>query len=78
MSAVYLSSRDIYIVNCQIYCKFMLVCNRFLFEGNEGTALYTGDFRLSKEDFLTFDHLKSGTRYEQNKIQHVILEIRYW
>jgi len=36
--------------------------DRFLFEGNEGAVLYTGDFRLSKQDFIDFEHLKTGTK----------------
>ena len=35
---------------------------RFLLEGSEGTVLYTGDFRLSRQDFIDFEHLKSGTK----------------
>jgi len=35
---------------------------RFLLEGSEGTVLYTGDFRLSRQDFIDFEHLKSGIK----------------
>jgi len=38
------------------------VNNRFLFDGSEGSVLYTGDFRLSRQDFMDFEHLKSGTK----------------
>ena len=34
---------------------------RFLFEGSEGTVLYTGDFRLSRDELEQMEHLKNGT-----------------
>ncbi|XP_070557615.1 protein artemis-like isoform X2 [Ptychodera flava] len=34
----------------------------FLFEGDRGTILYTGDFRLAKEDIKRIQTLHSGTR----------------
>ena len=34
---------------------------RFLFEGSEGTALYTGDFRLPKGSGPRMKFLHSGT-----------------
>jgi hypothetical protein len=34
-----------------------------LLEGSEGTVLYTGDFRLTKEELMSFEHLKSGSRW---------------
>jgi len=36
--------------------------DRFLLEGREGNVLYTGDFRLSRQDFIDFEHLKAGTK----------------
>lgn len=37
------------------------VC-RFLFEGENGTVLYTGDFRLAKGEAARMELLHSGTR----------------
>ena len=42
---------------------------RFLFEGSEGTALYTGDIRLSRSDLLRFKSLHSLDKYVQNPAQ---------
>lgn len=36
------------------------VC-RFLFEGDKGTVLYTGDFRLAKGEAARMELLHSGT-----------------
>ena len=33
---------------------------RFLIEGDSGTVLYTGDFRLEKEDLCNMKDLHSG------------------
>lgn len=35
---------------------------RFLFEGVQGTVLYTGDFRLAAGDVARLEHLHSGDR----------------
>lgn len=35
---------------------------RFLFEGAQGTVLYTGDFRLAAGDVARMEHLHSGNR----------------
>lgn len=40
------------------------VC-RFLFQGENGTVLYTGDFRLAKGEAARMELLHSGTRYEE-------------
>jgi mRNA degradation ribonuclease J1/J2 len=36
---------------------------RFLFQGNNGTVLYTGDFRLAKGEAARMELLHSGGRY---------------
>ena len=40
---------------------------RFLFEGGQGTVLYTGDFRLASGDAARMEFLHSGNRYGGKK-----------
>lgn len=41
---------------------------RFLFQGENGTVLYTGDFRLAKGEAARMELLHSGTRYEKKHL----------
>ncbi|NXH95567.1 DCR1C protein, partial [Pachycephala philippinensis] len=50
------------------------VC-RFLFEGENGTVLYTGDFRLAKGEAARMELLHSGTRVKD--IQSVYLDTTF-
>ena len=44
------------------YCVLMVCAFRFLFEGNQGNVLYTGDFRLAVGDVSRMEYLHSGSR----------------
>ncbi|XP_075283763.1 protein artemis isoform X2 [Opisthocomus hoazin] len=48
---------------------------RFLFEGENGTVLYTGDFRLAKGEAARMELLHSGTRVKD--IQSVYLDTTF-
>uniref|UniRef100_H3C527 Protein artemis n=1 Tax=Tetraodon nigroviridis TaxID=99883 RepID=H3C527_TETNG len=48
----------------------------FLFEGSQGTVLYTGDFRFSTGDISRMDHLHSGSRVKD--IQSIYLDSTFY
>ncbi|KAK3544580.1 hypothetical protein QTP86_017660 [Hemibagrus guttatus] len=48
----------------------------FLFEGAQGTVLYTGDFRLAAGDAARMEHLHSGNRVKD--IQSVYLDSTFY
>ncbi|XP_053506378.1 protein artemis isoform X1 [Ictalurus furcatus] len=48
----------------------------FLFEGAQGTVLYTGDFRLAAGDVARMEHLHSGNRVKD--IQSVYLDSTFY
>ncbi|KAK2832209.1 hypothetical protein Q7C36_015671 [Tachysurus vachellii] len=48
----------------------------FLFEGAQGTVLYTGDFRLAAGDVARMEHLHSGNRVKD--IQTVYLDSTFY
>uniref|UniRef100_A0A665UCP7 Protein artemis n=1 Tax=Echeneis naucrates TaxID=173247 RepID=A0A665UCP7_ECHNA len=48
----------------------------FLFEGSQGTVLYTGDFRLAVGDASRLEHLHSGSRVKD--IQSVYLDSTFY
>ncbi|XP_065121913.1 protein artemis isoform X1 [Paramisgurnus dabryanus] len=48
----------------------------FLFEGSQGTVLYTGDFRLAIGDAARMEHLHSGDRVKD--IQSVYLDTTFF
>lgn len=47
--------------------SWMWYDGRFLFEGAQGTVLYTGDFRLAVGDVARMEFLHSGNRYEDKE-----------
>lgn len=47
--------------------SWMCYDGRFLFEGAQGTVLYTGDFRLAVGDVARMEFLHSGNRYEDKE-----------
>ncbi|XP_062437195.1 protein artemis isoform X1 [Rhea pennata] len=49
--------------------------NKFLFQGENGTVLYTGDFRLAKGEAARMELLHSGTRVKD--IQSVYLDTTF-
>ncbi|XP_064360909.1 protein artemis isoform X3 [Dromaius novaehollandiae] len=51
------------------------VLNKFLFQGENGTVLYTGDFRLAKGEAARMELLHSGTRVRD--IQSVYLDTTF-
>ncbi|KAI1905490.1 hypothetical protein AGOR_G00016740 [Albula goreensis] len=48
----------------------------FLIEGNQGTVLYTGDFRLARGEAARMEHLHSGCRVKD--IQSVYLDTTFY
>ncbi|XP_003972810.3 protein artemis [Takifugu rubripes] len=48
----------------------------FLFEGSQGTVLYTGDFRISAGDISRMEHLHSGSRVKD--IQSIYLDSTFY
>ncbi|KAG9330711.1 hypothetical protein JZ751_022386 [Albula glossodonta] len=48
----------------------------FLIEGNQGTVLYTGDFRLARGEAARMEHLHSGCRVKD--IQSVYLDSTFY
>ncbi|KAK3517822.1 hypothetical protein QTP70_018977, partial [Hemibagrus guttatus] len=48
----------------------------FLFEGAQGTVLYTGDFRLAAGDAARMEHLHSGNRCEALHVVVIVKDIQ--